>query len=355
MSDPLRILFFADAGPDVGGGHVMRCLTLARALSDGGAECAFVESRAAVSILRRYGWPDQTLLAMATGQSLPGLVAYADRFTEVFQPDVVVVDHYGAGAEEEAVLRGPGRRIAVIDDLADRRHLCDLLIDPGHARRRDAYDGLIDAACPTLLGPAYALVRPAFAAARPRALMRRAKHEPVRRALIALGLTDFGGITARVVRTLTPHLGEVRLDVVMGAGAPSLDAISTLAGRDRRLRLHLDTEEMASLTADADIAVGAGGSSVWERACAGLPSISVVLADNQAGMARDLDVAGAALALDAREPDFEAALLAAWTRLLEEPDLRWSLSERAAELCDGRGAERVAAAILALPQPPGGS
>ncbi len=336
MSDPLRILFFADAGPDVGGGHVMRCLTLARALTDGGAECAFVESRAAVSILRRYGWPDQTLLAMATAQSLPGLVAYADRFTEVFQPDVVVL--------------GPGRRIAVIDDLADRRHLCDLLIDPGHARRRDAYDGLIDAACSTLLGPAYALVRPAFAAARPRALMRRAKHEPVWRALIALGLTDFGGITARVVRTLMPHLGEVRLDAVMGAGAPSLDAISTLAGRDRRLRLHLDTEEMASLTADADIAVGAGGSSVWERACAGLPSISVVLADNQAGMARDLDVAGAALALDAREPDFEAALLAAWTRLLEEPDLRWSLSERAAELCDGRGAERVAAAILALPQ-----
>jgi UDP-2,4-diacetamido-2,4,6-trideoxy-beta-L-altropyranose hydrolase len=354
MVEPPRILFFADAGPDVGGGHVMRCLTLARALTDEGAECAFVESRAAVSILRRYGWPDQTLLAMSTAQSLPGLVDYAVRFDEVFQPDVIVIDHYGAGAGEEERLRGQERRIVVIDDLGDRRHACDLLVDPGYARRREAYEGLIDEDCPALLGPAYALVRPAFAAARPRALMRRAKREPVRRALISLGLTDLGGITGRVVEALIPHLGDVRLDIVLGAGAASLDGLSALAGRDRRLRLHLDTEEMASLTADADIGVGAGGSSVWERACLGLPSVTVILAENQAAMASELHEAGAALALDAREARLEDALEAAWSSLVEDADLRWGLSERAAELCDGRGAERVAAAVMALLQPAGG-
>jgi UDP-2,4-diacetamido-2,4,6-trideoxy-beta-L-altropyranose hydrolase len=348
MTDAPRVLFFADAGPEVGGGHVMRCLTLARALTVAGAECAFVESRAAVSILRRYGWPDQTLLAMASARTLPGLVDYAVRFDEVFQPDVIVLDHYGAGAAEDEALRGQGRRIVVIDDLADRAHACDLLVDPGFGRRREDYAGLISEACPALLGPAYALVRPAFAGARPRALMRRARHEPVRRALISLGLTDLGGISRRVVEALMPTLGEVRLDIVLGAGAPSLDALSSLAGRDRRLRLHLDTEEMATLTADADVAVGAGGSSLWERACVGLPSASVILADNQAPMTQSLAAAGAVLALDAREPDFEATLGAAWSRLIEDTDLRWSLSASAAELCDGRGAERVAAEILAL-------
>src|SRR5207249_4065990 len=198
------------------------------------------------------------------------LVAYARRFADLFQPDVIVVDHYGAGADQETSLRELARSIVVIDDLADRRHACDLLIDPGYGRRREDYADLIGKTCPTLLGPAYALVRPAFAAARPRAQMRRAKREPVRRALVSLGLTDVGGVTQRVVEALAPHLGDVRLDVVLGAGAPSLDALAALAGKDRRVRLHLDTDEMASLTAAADVAVGAGGSSIWERACVGL-------------------------------------------------------------------------------------
>src|ERR1700752_5354680 len=102
-----RILLFADAGPQVGGGHVMRCLTLARALSERGAECAFVESRAAAPILRRFGWPAQTLLAMADAQDLPALIRFGGEFADLFEADMVVVDHYGAGAAEETALRGP--------------------------------------------------------------------------------------------------------------------------------------------------------------------------------------------------------------------------------------------------------
>jgi len=326
----------------------MRCLTLARALSAEGVECAFVESRAAISVLRRFGWPPQTLLAVAQDEDLSGLVAYGARFAELFDPDIVVIDHYRAAEREEAALRTRSRRIVAIDDLADRRHACDLLVDPGFGRRAEDYEGLAPEGCPTLVGPDYALVRPDFAAARPRALSRRARHGPVRRALVALGLTDVGGVTARVVESLAPGLQDFRLDVVLSGSAPSLDAVSVLAGRDRRIRLHVDTSEMASLTADADVAVGAGGSSVWERACVGLPSLCLVLAENQAAMARSLAEAGACIAVDARAPDFEAELAKAWRRLLDDADLRWSLSRRSSELCDGRGAERVADAILGL-------
>ena len=273
-----RILLFADAGPQVGGGHVMRCLTLARALAERGAECAFVESRAAAPVLRRFGWPAQTLLAMVATEDVAVLVAHARDFAERFRPDVIVVDHYGVGAEGQAALRGDGRKLAVLDDLADRAHACDLIVDPGFGRRREAYDGLVPDGAARLVGPSYALVRPEFPDARPRALSRRAKHGPVRRGLVSLGLTDVGAVTARVVETLAPLLGEARLDIVVGAEAPSLPALEAAVAADRRLHLWIDTAEMGSLMADADIAVGAGGSSVWERAVVGLPAMTLALA-----------------------------------------------------------------------------
>jgi UDP-2,4-diacetamido-2,4,6-trideoxy-beta-L-altropyranose hydrolase len=346
-----RILFFADAGPDVGGGHVLRCLTLARALTAFGAECAFVESRAAAPTLRRFGWPPQTLLAMVGAQDLGDLVRYGRDFADLFEADLIVVDHYRAGANQERHLRGLHRRVAVIDDLADRRHACDLLVDPGFGRRREHYEGLVEPTCQVLVGPGHALVRPEFAPARPRALSRRARHEPVRRVMVSFGLTDVGGITARVVEALAGRLGDERLDVVLGPGAPSIEALAGLAGRDRRVRLHVDVQDMVTLTADTDMAIGAGGSSVWERACLGLPTLTVILADNQAEMAARMGEAGAALVLDARAADFEAELVIAWQRMMDDRQLRWDLSQRSSELCDGRGAERVAEAMLDLLRP----
>jgi UDP-2,4-diacetamido-2,4,6-trideoxy-beta-L-altropyranose hydrolase len=343
-----RILFFADAGPEVGGGHVMRCLTLARELVGRGAECAFVESRAAAPILRRFGWAGHALLAISDAPALEGLLADACDFADRFEADTVVVDHYRVGAAEETRLQATRRKIVAIDDLADRRHACDLLLDPGYGRRREHYEGLIRRTAGACLGPAYALVRPEFAAARQRALSRRANHGPAARALVALGMTDIGGVTERVVRALIPVLDDVRLDVVLGSEAASLAGLRILADNDRRVRLWVDDAEMATLTADADVAIGAGGSSVWERAVVGLPSATVILAENQRVMIEHMADAGFTRGLDAGAPDFEARLVDVWTRLVSDAALRWRLTERSADLCDGQGAGRVAEAVLKL-------
>jgi UDP-2,4-diacetamido-2,4,6-trideoxy-beta-L-altropyranose hydrolase len=289
---------------------------------------------------------------MTDADDLEGQVAYAAEIAGRFGADVVVVDHYRAGRAEEDRLRDPSRRIVAIDDLADRRHACDLLVDPGYGRRREHYDGLIDDACAVRLGPSHALVRPEFAAARQRAMSRRAKHGPARRALVSLGLTDVGGVTGRVVRALAPLLGDTRLDIVLGDGAPSLPALSAMAERDRRLHLWIDNAEMASLMADADVAIGAGGSSVWERATVGLPSATLVLADNQRAMIEHMAGAGFTLAVDVAEPDFEPRLRERWSRLIDDRQLRWDLSARSSELCDSRGAERVAEAMMDLLRQP---
>jgi UDP-2,4-diacetamido-2,4,6-trideoxy-beta-L-altropyranose hydrolase len=315
---PPRILFVCDAGPGVGGGHVMRCLTLAGALTVRGAACAFIRTPEAADILARYA-PDMPL---------------AD---EGAAADLVVLDSYRMAPATEAAWRSGAKRLAVIDDLA-RPHDADLVLDPSFGRSAADYVAPV-----VLAGPAYALVRPEFALARAAALARRGG--PARRCLVSLGLTDVGGITGRAAAALADS-GLV-LDVVVGAGATSLAALQALAA-DGRIVLHIDSDDMAGLITRADVCVGAGGSSVWERACLGLPTITLILADNQRDMAMKLDAAGATLALDARWPGLEGRLRDAVGRLVADGALRAGLSATSAALCDGLGAERAAEALLAI-------
>lgn len=323
-----RILFVCAAGPSIGGGHVMRSLTLARALEQAGATCAFLASPEVAAILGAFA-PD-----MARAQSDQGF-------------DAVVFDHYGLSADDHRALAN-GRPALAIDDLADRPLAVDLVLDSGPARKAEDYAGLVPSAARLLLGPAYAPVRPAFAALRETALARRAERPPVRRILVSLGLTDVGGITKRVVGLLRPLIGEVTLDVVVGGAAPSLPALRVLAEEDPRLMLHVDAQDMPRLTAEADLAVGAGGSTTWERCVLALPTLALILADNQAPAARALETAGVAPCLDVAAPDFETAFAREISDLLDNADHRAALSAASAKVCDGLGAQRVAAAFLEI-------
>jgi spore coat polysaccharide biosynthesis predicted glycosyltransferase SpsG len=168
----------------------------------------------------------------------------------------------------------------------------------------------------------------------------------VQRVLVSLGLTDVGAITARVTERLAPRLGGVCADIVVGASAPSLPGLRALAANDPRLTIHVDVTAMAGLMAQADIAVGAAGSSTWERCVLGLPSLMVVLADNQREAAQAMADRGAALVVEAGSADFETAFDGAVAQLLGQPALRAALSTWSAELCDGAGADRAAQAFL---------
>lgn len=321
MSGP-RILFVCDAGETVGGGHVMRCLTLAGALAERGARPAFLRTPAVAEVVGRFG----------------GGAALTD---DAAGFEAVVFDHYGLGAEDHRRIAG-GRPALVIDDLADRPLAADLVLDAGPARRAQDYAGLVAPDTRLLLGPAYAAVRPAFSVLREVALARRGG--TVRRILVSLGLTDVGGITGRVAERLLATAPDQTLDVVVGAGAPSLPHLRALAGP--RLALHVDAQDMPRLTLEADLAVGAGGSTTWERCVLGLPSILLILAPNQAPAAAAMAKREAAMVLDVAEPGFEADFDAALRRLLDDAPLRRRLSAASAEVCDGQGAARAAEAFL---------
>lgn len=326
MTDGPRILLVCDAGPSVGGGHVMRSLTLAHALMDAGADCAFLARPAVETVLDAFA-PD---MARTTA-------------SEPF--DALVFDHYGLAAPDHRAL-ARGRPTLVIDDLANRPLEADLVLDAGPARRAEDYAGLTPPGAMLLLGPNHAPVRPAFPALRQQALTRRAAGGPVRRILVSLGLTDVGGITGRVVDLLLPRIGgDIMLDVVLGGGAPSLPRLRAPA--DPRLTLHVDTQDMPRLTLEADLAVGAGGSTSWERCILALPTLTLILADNQISAATALAAAGASPCLDVSTPDFDGAFGRQIDQLIAVPDLRASLSTASAGVCDGGGGgARVAAAFL---------
>ncbi|MDO8902564.1 MAG: UDP-2,4-diacetamido-2,4,6-trideoxy-beta-L-altropyranose hydrolase [Phenylobacterium sp.] len=333
-----RVLFIANAGPQVGGGHVMRSLTLAAALTERGARCEFMADAHVEAILAAYA-PDLPRRAVAS--MAPEILS---DLTSRQAFEAVVFDHYGLGRPEHQAI-ADGRPALVIDDLADRALGGTLVLDSGPDRTATDYRGLTEGAR-LLLGPNYAPVRPAFAALRNAALARR-QGSP-RRVLVSMGLTDLDGITSKVVEQLRRRYGETELDVVIGGSAPSRKGLTRIAAHDPRLTLHVDTPMMAELAMAADLAVGAAGSAMWERCVLGLPSVVVTIADNQVPAAAALAKAGAVLTVDGRAesfgPDFDRAM----TRLFIDEELRASLAERSAELCDGQGAARVADAFWPL-------
>jgi UDP-2,4-diacetamido-2,4,6-trideoxy-beta-L-altropyranose hydrolase len=307
----------------------MRSLTLARALEARGAVCAFQATPEVGKVLDAFA-PD-----MARSDADDGC-------------DALVFDSYALSADDHRAL-ARGRPALVIDDLADRPLAADLVLDSGPARRAKDYAGLVPPNVRLLLGPAYAPVRPAFAALRDEALARRAQRGPVRRILVSLGLTDVGGITARITDLLRPVVGEaVKLDLVLGGGAPSLPALWAAATEDPRLELHVDTQHMPELALEADLAIGAGGSATWERCVLALPSLTLILADNQVAAARALETAGVTPCLDVHAQDFEAAFVRQVESLLADMDRRAALAAASATVCDGLGADRVAEAFLNL-------
>lgn len=244
----------------------------------------------------------------------------------------------------EASCRRWAHRILVIDDLANRQHDCDFLLDQTLGRQSADYSQLVPARCRVLLGPDFALLRPQFATARGEALARRAEGRAARRLLVSLGATDPANMTGRVISAASGL--PLELDIVLGAGNEYRESVLESVKRFKMpARIHTDVSDMASLMVQADLAVGAGGTTSWERCCLGLPSLILVLADNQLGIAAALDKAGAAVNLGTVENLSDSKLAEALRNLCSNDRRRIVMSERAAAICDGGGVGRVLRAI----------
>ena len=366
----LKVVFRADASLEIGSGHIMRCLTLADQLQADGAQCQFIcrehtghlgsfimekgfevkmlpipldaphsssidfrdHSEALSALPDHYYWLGTTWEADA---------AQCGALLKHYRPDWLIVDHYALDQRWENALRKYCARIGVIDDLADRVHDCDLLVDQTLGRDASEYAWLTPAHCYRLTGANYSLLRPEFSQRRSQSLQRRNPPQ-LNKLLINLGGVDKDNLTGRVLNALEISRlpGSCRLSVVMGATAPHREAVVAQASKSRfPTQVAVNVCNMAELMSEADMAIGAAGSTTWERCCLGLPSIMIVLADNQRVIADRLTVRGIALALKHNAPDFEVQLAALVNTI--DPTKLATLSEAAREVTTGRGVVEV--------------
>lgn len=296
----------------------MRCLALAGGLREAGARCAFVSRGHQGHLLRRIeaeGFPVHALREPATGGHGfgPGLPVHAawlgadsdDDARETLAAiggkrfDWLVVDHYAIDVRWERQLRGSTHRMLAIDDLADRDHDCDLLLDQGPGRVPGEYSGRVPAGAGLLVGPRFALLRPEFAGLRAAAEQR--PRRTARRLLVTLGGVDSGDITSAVLRGLAGCKlpAGFTTTIIMGAWAPWLEKVrAAAAALPCSAEVRVDVPDMARVMLDSDLAIGAAGTTALERCCLGLPAIAIVLAENQRSGAHGLARSGAVLLAD---------------------------------------------------------
>lgn len=370
----MRIAFRADASVQIGTGHVMRCLTLADALVAQGAKCEFIcreHTGNLIELIRSKGHVAHTLPiapsefegSTSAGSGTAALDLPHSQWLGATQtqdanacvsmlaaqrPDWIIVDHYALDARWEKAAARFSRKLMVIDDLADRQHACDLLLDQTFGRDAGDYRTIAPAHCKLLCGSQYALLRPEFAALRPYSLQRR--DTPVlKELLITMGGVDKDNVTGQVLQALHQCAlpADCRITVVMGATAPWLEAVKTLAqDLPWSNRVLVGVSNMAQLMADSDIAIGAAGATSWERCCLGLPSAMMVLADNQQKAASLLESASAARPLSPGV-EFEAELAKFIDELSHSHEYHRKLIENASKIADGTGCQRVAAQLTA--------
>ncbi|GAM09647.1 UDP-2,4-diacetamido-2,4, 6-trideoxy-beta-L-altropyranose hydrolase [Geobacter sp. OR-1] len=333
----MRFVIRADASVAIGSGHVMRCLTLAEALRGEGSEVLFVARRLAGDSIELIGSRGFDVRSLPGGDRFDPAVD-AEQMAAIlaeYRPDWLVVDHYGISSDWEVVVRPHVGSIMVIDDLADRPHDCDLLLDQnltdGMASR---YVGLLPPHCRTFIGPKYALLRPEFINVRKRVGCRTGQ---VDRLFIFFGGSDPTGETGKALRAIS-KLGrlEISIDVVVGAANPQLAEIKALCHEMPQVSFHFQVDNMAELMARADLAVGAGGTTTWERCFLGLPALLVVVADNQSALATTVAKAGLVRLLGDSATVTEESLSASLSEAIARPDELQQMSQACLELFGGR-------------------
>lgn len=332
----MRVVFRVDASETVGAGHLVRCLVLADLIADfGGVSYFLLRDRNVVTDrllhnstheVRYLNLPESSSVwddAQTSAQWMPGAI------------DWVVVDHYGLDFRWEATVRGCAKSLLAIDDLANRPHDCDLLVDPGLGRQISDYAGLMRRRSEMLLGTRYAMLKPAFSDYHNAAPIWPA---------VCRGHVFFGGGSPAA---WLPAYVKAMLDAVPALSVSSVgfadeDAMAQLIEiYGSRLKWSRYVEEMAREYSQCDIAIGSPGTATWERACVGLPSGLIATANNQIPILLDLERQGFCRYLGVAWAFDESKFVALFKDFLQDRASLGAMRSLGVSSVDGNGAQRI--------------
>jgi UDP-2,4-diacetamido-2,4,6-trideoxy-beta-L-altropyranose hydrolase len=391
QQNSMNILIRTDASQQIGSGHVMRCLSLANELRKKKARVSFICQELPGNMcdyIEQQGYPVHSNAILAAENKLI---------------DWLIVDHYSLDAQWEATMRLYVKKIMVIDDMANRKHDCDLLLDQNlYVDMESRYHDLVPQHCKQLLGPKYALLRPEFLSA---CQTLRKRDGSIKRILIFMGGSDPTNETAKALeaiklyctkskivipseaktvipseaktvipseaKTVIPsearnlsgtqispvgrndsntsimnvrsilNSPDIAVDVVVGASNPHKEQIKQLCASLPNSTYYCQVSNMAELMVKADLAIGAGGSTNWERCCLGLPSLVIIIAENQEELTQTLHEQGYLISLGTKEKVSAETIWQNLYDILNEPERVLSFVEKGKQLVDGNGAKRV--------------
>jgi UDP-2,4-diacetamido-2,4,6-trideoxy-beta-L-altropyranose hydrolase len=359
----MNIVFRVDSSNEIGSGHVMRCLTLAKSLRNEGSYCKFIcrdHKGSLIEKIKNEGFEVHVLTKKTVSETADEpILAHAEWLGTDWQrdasetiasledsrPDWLIVDHYALDYRWEIALRPYCSKIMVIDDLADRMHDCDLLLDQNLIKDFETrYDNFVPSYCYKMLGPHWALLQPEYQLLRDQAPPRSGK---IKRILVYFGGSDQTNLTGKTILAFL-DLGrtDIILDVVVSESSPYLSEIEKLSNQNSNIYLYKNLPTLAYLMLKADLAIGAGGATSWERCCLGLPSLVITLANNQISIAEELDKSNFIKWMGNVNSLTIPKIKQEINNVLKDLDLVHEWSIRCKELVDGKGTERVASILM---------
>ncbi len=350
----MKIVIRSDASLQIGSGHIMRCLTLANYLKNY-AEILFLcrphegnlirlieQNQFSVKVLNPPNLISDNSLVHSQwlGSTQKEDAQQCLKALGVEKYDWMIVDHYALDKTWQFLMKESFRKLMVIDDLGDRFHICDLLLDQNFGSNHNKYKGLIPKNCYVLIGPEFTLLRNEFIKWREISIKRRSNYL-IKNILINLGGVDKENFTNKIIKELEKSKlsREIEIIVVLGETSPHLEAVM-LASKKSSFNIKVKTgvQNFAELMSNADLAIGAGGTTTWERCCLGLPTIQLVIAENQKILSESLSNINALVFLSSL-----SNLQSALDKSMKNLEV---LSENSFNLVDGKGILRVSNLIL---------
>ena len=349
MTNP-RYAFRVDASNQIGYGHFMRCLTIANALKKQSIRSCFICRKETSHLQSKVIEMGHEVFNLPTkvDQNFDWKkdATFTNSIIDTLNVSWLIIDHYSIDIKWETELRKNCKNIMVIDDLANRQHDCDIILDHNPGRTDESYIDLVPKSSTILTGLKYALIRDEFVDLRNESLKLREDYV-LKKILISMGGSDPKNFSTKVLKQLSKYdfLSNTKISVILGASSNFLPEVKDeLRRMQHESELYVDVDNMAKILADQDLVIGAVGISAWERCCLGIPSISMVIADNQISGAKAFHLSGASIVIDeAFSNDYclESAL-----KFFSNVNGLRNASKIALNLVDGAGTKRVLKKLL---------
>ena len=333
------VVFRTDGSSKIGSGHIVRCITLAKLLASENWTIEFACEKSSLNLVNNLILNEDYAISILNGDDFQQFTQL--KLTHKEGINLLVVDSYAIDEKFEGLCRPWAKIIMAIDDLANRNHDVDILLDQTFGRKSTDYNSLVPERCKTLIGANYALLRSEFSFYREKTLSKRLINFKVDKVLVTLGSSDPENITLTVLKMISRLKIDINTVVVLGANAPYLEIVRNFIKRSSKIKLLVDATDMAKIMAESDFAIGAGGVTSLERCCLGLPSITIVTANNQSLLAKNLFINKSQNTIDFDNRADSIKITSEIKRIYEDVELRKTMSIQGSKVCDGRGALRV--------------